>query len=94
MTVTSGERVVRRDDLFPSGTFHTSYPYPSFNVKDLDTVDNGVAEHFIPALRSPGEVRLTVSTARCCRVNLLLFELCRSISRVGAGGATAISGMC
>ena len=35
--------------LYPNH-FNQSYPYDSFNVKDLDTVDEGVAEHFIPLL--------------------------------------------
>ncbi|EDO47657.1 predicted protein [Nematostella vectensis] len=37
-------------DLFPDA-FHKSYPFPSFNVKDLHTVDNGVIKHLIPELR-------------------------------------------
>ena len=36
------------EDLFP-GLFHESYPYPSFNTRDLDTVDNGCLSH-IPGL--------------------------------------------
>ncbi|KAH7290765.1 hypothetical protein KP509_30G062700 [Ceratopteris richardii] len=35
--------------LFPS-QFHQAFPFPSFNVKDLHTVDNGVLEHLFPAL--------------------------------------------
>ncbi|XP_013613026.1 PREDICTED: GPI ethanolamine phosphate transferase 3 isoform X3 [Brassica oleracea var. oleracea] len=35
--------------LFPN-QFHKSYPFPSFNVKDLDTVDNGCIEHLFPTL--------------------------------------------
>ncbi len=33
--------------LFPpeSGAFVQSYPYPSFDVWDLDTVDRGVDKH-------------------------------------------------
>jgi GPI ethanolamine phosphate transferase 3 subunit O len=31
-------------DLFP-GLFTENYPYPSFNTRDLDTVDNGCIEH-------------------------------------------------
>ncbi|GFQ96243.1 GPI ethanolamine phosphate transferase 3 [Trichonephila clavata] len=30
--------------LFPNA-FHRSFPFPSFNVKDLDTVDNGIEQH-------------------------------------------------
>ena len=32
-------------------SFERSYPYPSFNVKDLHTVDNGVISHLIPEIR-------------------------------------------
>jgi len=35
--------------LYP-GKFSASFPYPSFNVKDLHTVDNGVVEHLFPFL--------------------------------------------
>ncbi|XP_020518434.1 uncharacterized protein LOC18421801 isoform X2 [Amborella trichopoda] len=35
--------------LFPNH-FHKSYPFPSLNVKDLHTVDDGVIEHLLPAL--------------------------------------------
>ncbi|XP_031488266.1 uncharacterized protein LOC116256161 isoform X1 [Nymphaea colorata] len=53
---TNGKRVVMMGDdtwmqLFPNH-FHSSHPFPSFNVKDLDTVDNGVIEHLFPALYS------------------------------------------
>ncbi|KAL5570571.1 hypothetical protein UlMin_027146 [Ulmus minor] len=52
--VENGKRVVLMGDdtwtqLFPHH-FHMSYPYPSFNVKDLDTVDNGCIEHLFPSL--------------------------------------------
>ncbi|GIX77178.1 GPI ethanolamine phosphate transferase 3 [Caerostris extrusa] len=30
--------------FFPN-TFHRSFSFPSFNVKDLDTVDNGILDH-------------------------------------------------
>ncbi|KAI0488978.1 hypothetical protein KFK09_028819 [Dendrobium nobile] len=50
----NGKRVLMMGDdtwvkLFPH-RFNESYPYPSFNVKDLDTVDNGVIEHLLPSL--------------------------------------------
>ncbi|XP_035233576.1 GPI ethanolamine phosphate transferase 3-like isoform X2 [Stegodyphus dumicola] len=32
------------ESLFPDH-FYRSFPYPSFNVKDLDTVDNGILDH-------------------------------------------------
>ncbi|KAM9989285.1 hypothetical protein ACTFIY_005337 [Dictyostelium cf. discoideum] len=35
--------------LFPNH-FYAEYPYPSFNVKDIDTVDNGVLEHLLPTI--------------------------------------------
>lgn len=36
--------------LYPRGLLSTVYPYPSLNVKDLHTVDNGVMEHLLPEL--------------------------------------------
>ncbi|TNM91816.1 hypothetical protein fugu_018827 [Takifugu bimaculatus] len=44
-----GKRVVFMGDdtwesLFPK-SFHRSLPFPSFNVKDLHTVDNGILQH-------------------------------------------------
>ncbi|XP_041007365.1 GPI ethanolamine phosphate transferase 3 isoform X2 [Juglans microcarpa x Juglans regia] len=52
--VQNGKRVVMMGDdtwtqLFPNH-FKKSYPYPSFNVKDLHTVDNGCIEHLLPTL--------------------------------------------
>ncbi|KAF7825759.1 GPI ethanolamine phosphate transferase 3 isoform X2 [Senna tora] len=52
--VQNGKKVVMMGDdtwtqLFPHH-FERSYPYPSFNVKDLDTVDNGCIDHLIPSL--------------------------------------------
>ncbi|KAL4573203.1 hypothetical protein LXL04_020002 [Taraxacum kok-saghyz] len=52
--VENGKRIVMMGDdtwtqLFPTH-FNKSYPYPSFNVKDLDTVDNGCISHLIPTL--------------------------------------------
>ncbi|EGC39640.1 hypothetical protein DICPUDRAFT_147575 [Dictyostelium purpureum] len=35
--------------LFPNH-FYQEYPYPSFNVKDIDTVDNGVLKHLLPTI--------------------------------------------
>lgn len=45
----TGKRVVFMGDdtwesLFPK-KFHRSLPFPSFNVKDLHTVDNGILQH-------------------------------------------------
>jgi phosphatidylinositol glycan class O len=34
-----------------SGGFARAYPFPSFNVKDLHTVDNGCIQHLLPTLR-------------------------------------------
>ncbi|KMZ74946.1 hypothetical protein ZOSMA_120G00380 [Zostera marina] len=50
----NGKRVLMMGDdtwlqLFPDH-FNKSYPYPSFNVKDLDTVDDGCIEHLLPSL--------------------------------------------
>ncbi|KAJ4981905.1 hypothetical protein NE237_032742 [Protea cynaroides] len=52
--VRNGKRVHMMGDdtwlqLFPNH-FEKSYPFPSFNVKDLDTVDNGCIEHLFPSL--------------------------------------------
>ncbi|XP_051126455.1 uncharacterized protein LOC127248244 isoform X2 [Andrographis paniculata] len=52
--VQNGKRVVMMGDdtwvqLFPHH-FTESYPFPSFNVKDLDTVDNGCITNLFPTL--------------------------------------------
>ncbi|KAH6778295.1 Alkaline-phosphatase-like family protein [Perilla frutescens var. frutescens] len=52
--VQNGKRVVMMGDdtwvqLFPDH-FTTSYPFPSFNVKDLHTVDNGCITNLLPTL--------------------------------------------
>ncbi|KAE8771563.1 GPI ethanolamine phosphate transferase 3 [Hordeum vulgare] len=52
--VKNGKRVVMMGDdtwtqLYPEH-FNKLFPYPSFNVKDLDTVDNGVIDHLLPSL--------------------------------------------
>ncbi|XP_043688979.1 GPI ethanolamine phosphate transferase 3 [Telopea speciosissima] len=52
--VQNGRRVLMMGDdtwlqLFPNH-FEKSYPFPSFNVKDLHTVDNGCIEHLFPSL--------------------------------------------
>ncbi|CAM8932811.1 unnamed protein product [Rhodiola kirilowii] len=52
--VQNGRKVVMMGDdtwmqLFPHH-FDKSYPFPSFNVKDLHTVDNGCIDHLIPSL--------------------------------------------
>ncbi|XP_061118503.1 GPI ethanolamine phosphate transferase 3 [Conger conger] len=50
----AGKRVVFMGDdtwesLFPK-KFHRSLPFPSFNVKDLHTVDNGILQHLYPTM--------------------------------------------
>ncbi|XP_015218948.2 GPI ethanolamine phosphate transferase 3 isoform X1 [Lepisosteus oculatus] len=50
----NGRRVVFMGDdtwesLFP-GRFHRCLPFPSFNVKDLHTVDNGILQHLYPTM--------------------------------------------
>ncbi|CAK9783465.1 putative ER membrane localized phosphoryltransferase [Cutaneotrichosporon oleaginosum] len=40
-------------NLFPD-SFSAAYPYDSFNVEDLHTVDNGVIEHLFPHLEKGG----------------------------------------
>ncbi|XP_024925039.3 uncharacterized protein LOC107405909 isoform X2 [Ziziphus jujuba] len=52
--VQNGKRVSMMGDdtwmqLFPNH-FNISYAYPSFNVKDLHTVDNGCIKHLLPSL--------------------------------------------
>ena len=37
--------------LFPD-SFHKSFPFPSFNVMDLHTVDNGVIAHLVSELKA------------------------------------------
>ncbi len=44
-------------DLFPN-QFHDSHPYPSFNTRDLDTVDNGCLQHLPRLLKSFGSSSL------------------------------------
>ena len=38
-------------NLFPDD-FDKSKPFPSLNVKDLDTVDNGIIDHLVPEIQS------------------------------------------
>ncbi|KAK3440722.1 hypothetical protein EUGRSUZ_B01002 [Eucalyptus grandis] len=52
--VQNGKRVLMMGDdtwvqLFPHH-FKRSYPFPSFNVKDLHTVDNGCIDNLLPSL--------------------------------------------
>ncbi|KAI6683592.1 hypothetical protein NL676_029505 [Syzygium grande] len=52
--VRNGKRVLMMGDdtwvqLFPHH-FNRSYPFPSFNVKDLHTVDNGCIDNLLPSL--------------------------------------------
>jgi phosphatidylinositol glycan class O len=54
--IDQGNRVVFMGDdtwtaLYPEH-FHRNYSYPSFNVKDLHTVDNGVLDHLVPEMSS------------------------------------------
>ncbi|RDD40694.1 GPI ethanolamine phosphate transferase 3 [Trichoplax sp. H2] len=37
------------EGLYPN-VFHRSHPFPSFNVKDLHSVDNGVVKHLMPEM--------------------------------------------
>lgn len=50
------------EDLYP-GYFYESFPYPSFNTRDLETVDNGCLLHLpdlIRKLRPAGDLELVV----------------------------------
>lgn len=40
--------------LFPRSAFARAEVFPSFNVHDLHTVDDGIGAHLEPLLRSPG----------------------------------------
>src|SRR5262245_19173169 len=56
---TYGRKVVFMGDdtwlkLFPTH-FKRAYPFPSFNVKDLHTVDDGVSAHLQPEITRPTE---------------------------------------
>ena len=38
-------------DIYGEKYFKRSYPYPSLNIMDLHTVDNGIINHFLPEIR-------------------------------------------
>ena len=38
-------------DVYPKN-FLRQYPYPPFDVKDIDTVDNGVISHLVPEMKT------------------------------------------
>lgn len=44
------------ESLFPS-YFNKSFPFPSFNVKDLHTVDDGVISHLIPEITASSRMK-------------------------------------
>ncbi|KAL7753264.1 mannose-ethanolamine phosphotransferase gpi13 [Sorochytrium milnesiophthora] len=46
--------------LYPT-QFAEQHPYPSFDVWDLDTVDNGVLKHLVPAVRGDSRVDVLVA---------------------------------
>lgn len=61
----SGKRVVFMGDdtwvsLFPK-KFHRSLPFPSFNVKDLHTVDNGILQNIYHTCEHLGGVRVLLT---------------------------------
>ncbi|KAL6058819.1 mannose-ethanolamine phosphotransferase gpi13 [Balamuthia mandrillaris] len=45
-----GEEKEKKREGQPYHYFRKSYPYPSFNVKDLHTVDDGILKHLLPEL--------------------------------------------
>jgi phosphatidylinositol glycan class O len=45
--------------LFPD-LFNRAYPYDSFNVEDLHTVDNGIIEHLMPSLHPENSTKWDV----------------------------------
>lgn len=73
-----GKRVVFMGDdtwesLFPK-KFHRSLPFPSFNVKDLHTVDNGILQHLYNTsmylLYQGGIYRTTSHLVTCTSLNM------------------------
>ncbi|KAK6179351.1 hypothetical protein SNE40_011734 [Patella caerulea] len=53
--ITAGKKIKFLGDdtwlgLYP-GRFFKKFPFPSFNVKDLHTVDNGILKHLLPELK-------------------------------------------
>lgn len=55
------------ESLFPK-SFHRSLPFPSFNVKDLHTVDNGILQHLYATsmyLLRPSLPKSLTSSTRC-----------------------------
>lgn len=55
------------ESLFPK-KFHRSLPFPSFNVKDLHTVDDGILKHLYPTCRYQYVVRASESYTLECKV--------------------------
>jgi phosphatidylinositol glycan class O len=61
----AGRRIVFMGDdtwdaLFPNA-FLRSYPFPSFDVKDLHTVDDGIGEHLLPEIRDKDDWDVVVA---------------------------------
>lgn len=52
------------DSLYPEA-FERSYPYPSFNARDLHTVDDGVLRHLWPELQRGGSPDAENSEESC-----------------------------
>lgn len=54
------------ESLFPK-RFHRSLPFPSFNVKDLHTVDDGILQHLYTTSMYHGITRaFPVHLITCC----------------------------
>ena len=67
------------------GLFEQSFPFESFNVKDLHTVDNGVTEHFLPLLdaaRARNAADAAAATAYDGNWDLLIGH-CLGVDHVG-----------
>ena len=59
--------------LFPDA-FHRSFPFPSFNTRDLDTVDNGVLRHLLPEM-ARGASAIDACVRACLLASLLTLSL-------------------
>ena len=65
------------ENLFPK-KFHRSLPFPSFNVKDLHTVDNGILQHLY-------------STSMCSLCSSVLLSFCVHASRLSVCHSLLVS---
>lgn len=100
----AGKRVVFMGDdtwesLFPK-RFHRSLPFPSFNVKDLHTVDNGILQHLYTTSMYLLHLTLLRQLTCCsCYAEFHLFcalpvlHVCPSVARCWFGQWWGTTGM-